>query len=164
MKTLIELFWQRYAELKSAVDRNDVPKIATLDRELENLLDSITGRKNASSAEILEQFRFAIDLLNEEAEDIGCVQRNSGVLRKLVDRYIGAGLPRDGSNLDEHGAEWSPYAILDEDRLDDLDERVVVVSPGYRINYTNAANAASLHANVSEIIGKHIAELVGIHH
>lgn len=164
LKTLIESFWQRYAELKSAVDRNDALKIATLDRELDNLLESITSRKNASSAEILEQFRFAIDLLNEEAEDTGCVQRNSEVLRKLVDRYIGAGLAREGSNTDEHGAQWSPYAILDEDRLDDLDERVVVVSPGYRINYTNAANAASLNANVSEIIGKHIAELVGIHH
>ncbi|MGV1914117.1 hypothetical protein [uncultured Agrobacterium sp.] len=163
MKRLIESFWQRYKELKSAVIRNDAPKVAALDKELEKLLDSIIGRKNASSSEILEQFRFAIDLLNEEAEDIGCVQRNSEVLRRLVDRYIGAGLPRDGGTGTEEDAPWSPYVILDEDRLDDLDDRVVVVSPGYRINYTNSANAASLQSDRSDIIGKHIAELVGIH-
>jgi len=164
LKRKIELFWQNYAELKSAVIRNEAPKVAALDKELETLLDSIIGRKNASSSEILEQFRFAIDLLNEEAEDIGCVQRNADVLRKLVDRYIGAGLPRDGSTPDGEDAPWSPYIILDEDRLEDLDDRVVVVSPGYRINYTNSANAASLHSDRSEIIGKHIAEFVGIHH
>jgi len=164
LKTLIDSFWRLYGELKTAVDGNQPQRIAELDRELDALLDQITGRKNASPAEILEQFRFAIDLLNEEAEDIGCVQRNSEVLRRLVDRYIGAALPSDGSGLDANGAPWSPYAILDEDRLDDLDDRVVVVSPGYRINYTNAANAAFFHTNSNEIIGKHIAEFVGIHH
>lgn len=163
MKRLIESFWQRYKELKSAVIRNDAPTVAALDKELEKLLDSIIGRKNASSSEILEQFRFTIDLLNEEAEDIGCVQRNSEVLRRLVDRYIGAGLPREGNAGNGEDAPWSPYVILDEDRLEDLDDRVVVVSPGYRINYTNSANAASLQSDRSDIIGKHIAELVGIH-
>ncbi|NTJ42545.1 hypothetical protein G6L28_08025 [Agrobacterium larrymoorei] len=160
MKTLIGLFWQRYAELKRAVDRNEADKIAILDRELDNLLENITVKKNASAAEILEQFRFAIDLLNEEAEDIGCVQRNSDMLRKLVDRYIGAGLSYNGDG--EGGV--SPYVVLDEDRLDDSDDRVVVVAPGYRINYTNSANASSLGTNANEIVGKHIAEFVGIHH
>jgi hypothetical protein len=164
LKALIDLFWQRYSELKGAVDRNDAQKITVLDRELDPLLESITSWKTKSSAEVLEQFRFAIDLLNEEAEDTGCVQRNSELLRKLVDRYIGAGLPYDGIAPDGESASWSPYVILDEDRLDDLDERVFVVSPGYRINYTNAINAQCYEAKTNDLVGRHIAEFIGIHH
>jgi hypothetical protein len=164
LKALIDLFWQRYSELKGAVDRNDAQKITILDRELDPLLESITSRKTKSSSEVLEQFRFAIDLLNEEAEDTGCVQRNSELLRKLVDRYIGAGLPYDGATPDGEAASWSPYVILDEDRLDDLDERVFVVSPGYRVNYTNAVNALCYEVKTNDIVGRHIAEFIGIHH
>lgn len=163
MKSLIDLFWHRYSELKGAVDRNDSQKILILDRELDPLLENITSRKTKNSEEILEQFRFAIDLLNEEAEDTGCVQRNSELLRRLVDRYIGANRLENNEGKGGEGG-WIPYAILDEDRLDDMNDRVVVVSPGYRISYTNTANAACLETETQDIVGRHIAEFVGVYH
>ncbi|XUY28204.1 hypothetical protein RMR21_007670 [Agrobacterium sp. rho-8.1] len=164
MKALIDLFWQRYTELKGAIERNEAQKVLFLDRELDSLLENITSKKTKNSTQVLEQFRFAIDLLNAEAEDTGCVQRNSELLRRLVDRYIGAGLPYDGVTPDGESASWSPYVILDEDRLDDLNERVFVVSPGYRINYTNAVNALCYDVKTDDMVGKHIAEFIGIRH
>lgn len=131
LKDLIELFWLRYTELQSAVGKNEADKIAVLERELEQLLERVVGRKTESSEDIREQFRFAIDLLNHEAEDLGCVQRNSELLRTLVDRYVGMPLKAKViGDEDADSLEWHHrHLILDEDMLNDLDEPVVIVSP-----------------------------------
>ncbi|MDS7597095.1 hypothetical protein [Agrobacterium tumefaciens] len=167
MKDLIELFWLRYTELQSAVGNNEANKIAVLERELEQLLDRIAGRQTESSEEIREQFRFAIDLLNHEAEDLGCVQRNSEILRTLVDRYVGLSRVKSKSKGDDEGDtssfEWQHrHLIFDEDMMSDLGEPVVVVSPGYRVAYANGLD--SFQRNAPEgLVGCHIAELVGVH-
>ncbi len=164
MKDLIELFWLRYTELQSAVGKNDTDKIAVLERELEQLLERLVGRQTGSSEDIREQFRFAIDLLNHEAEDLGCVQRNSELLRTLVDRYVGMPLKAKViGDEDEDTLEWHHrHLVLDEDMLNDLDEPVVIVSPEYRVSFTNAIDAFQRNAP-DELLGCHMAELVGVH-
>jgi hypothetical protein len=164
LKDLIELFWLRYTELQSAVGKNEADKIAVLERELELLLDRVIGRKTGSSEDIREQFRFAIDLLNHEAEDLGCVQRNSDLLRTLVDRYVGMPLKAKViGDEDEDILEWHHrHLILDEDMLNDLDEPVVVVSPGYRVSFSNGIDAFPRNTPEGPL-GCHIAELVGVH-
>jgi len=166
LKDLIELFWLRYTELQSAVGKNEADKIAVLERELEQLLDKIAGSKTENAEEIREQFRFAIDLLNHEAEDLGCVQRNSEILRTLVDRYVG--LSRKSKAVGDEDAdigsfEWQHrHLVFDEDMLSDLGEPVVVVSPGYRVSYANGLDTFQRNAPEG-LVGCHIAELVGVH-
>lgn len=166
MKSLIDLFWARYLELKRAVDRNDVARIAVLDCELDPLLEKITSKETNDADDIRAQFQFAIDLLNEEADDWGCVKRNSELLRLLVDRYVGLEILRTDarrSSIMGHADDAVVHNIIDEAKLDSLSDRVVVVSTGYRISYTNEANASRYDSTVADVVGCHIAEFVGLH-
>ena len=60
------------------------------------------------------------------------MQRNSELLRTLVDRYVGMPLKAKViGDEDADSLEWHHrHLILDEDMLNDLDEPVVIVSPG----------------------------------
>lgn len=162
MKVLIDLFWSKYAELRKAVEQNDVARVAVLDRDLDPLLEAIISRSTDDINGINAQFQFAMDLLNEEADDCGCVQRNVGLLRTLVDRYVAAGnqiSPLAGSAQDavETGN------ILDEGLLDSISDCVSVITPSYRISYSNEANARRQGIAVNDVVGRHIAEFVGLH-
>lgn len=161
---LIDLFWERYAQLKVAIDRNEADKITVLDRDLDPLLENITRRQTGNAEEIRAQFRFAIDLLNEEADDYGCVQRNTELLRVLVDRYVGMQLLNtDESTLAPELSVLAKHTILDEQKLDALPTRVIVVSTGYRISYTNQITSIGHSTMSTDVIGCHIAEFVGLH-
>lgn len=156
LKTLVERFWQQYSRLRHAVETNDALAVEALDRELDPILETIIHKETRNPDEIRIQFQFAIDLLNEEAEDFAGVQRNTELLKTLVNRYIGKGYSpndKDGSN----------HTVLDEAWFDEQSDRIIVVSTDYRIFYCNAANASRYSVSVSDIIGKHIAEFVGLH-
>src|SRR5690606_30766241 len=55
-------------------------------------------------------------------------------------------------------------SILDPDVFDRIPERVVVVSPNYRIFYSNQTNAARSGLARESLVGRHFADLIGIHH
>ena len=153
MKVLIDLFWSKYTDLKFAVRNNDAARIACLDREIDPLLEAITERHTGNAEEIQAQFKLAIDLLNEEAEDHGCVVRNSHLLEMLVRRYI---------LLETNQDNAGDGAVLPEEPfLDSLSDRVLVVAPGYRVLFSNAANAAYLGFEKGDAIGRHVSDFVG---
>ena len=154
MKVLIELFWSKYADLKAAVRDNNAARIDQLDRELDPLLEAIVERQTSSAAEIQLQFKLAIDLLNEEAEDRGCVVRNGHLLETLVKRYIL--LETNQENIVD------PQAVIPEEPfLDSLSDRVLVIAPGYRVLFSNAANAAHLGFEKIDAIGRHVSDFIG---
>jgi hypothetical protein len=155
LKVLIDLFWSKYSDLKAAVRNNDAKRIASLDREIDPLLEAITQRQTADAAEIQLQFKFAIDLLNEEAEDRGCVVRNSHFLEVLVRRYIPLDARQDSAVSDVE-------AIPEEPFLDLLSDRVLVIAPGYRVLFSNAANAASKGLAKADAVGRHVGDFVGM--
>ncbi|MCX8999783.1 PAS domain-containing protein [Rhizobiaceae bacterium BDR2-2] len=159
---LIELFWSKYADLKAAVETNDSERVEALDREIGNLLGTIFQTKAKSRVDINRQFRLAIDLLNEEADDLSCVHYNSRLIQGLVERYIVMG---EGEALDigaqEDGAEDVRDAVFNTSMLDSISERVAVIGPNYRLTYTNAANASRHNMPPGHLVGKHFAEIVG---
>lgn len=174
MEALIDLFWSKYEELRQAIDREDEKMTAALDRELDPLMLAILGSAEGNAASIQLQFRFALDLLNEEADDRSCVRRNAHLLQTLVERYLGPAVAtavpdaadaeagaeaNDGSPIDEAIAT----GILDDKLLNRISDRIIVVAPGYRILYSNDTNAKRLDVAREELVGRHLGEFVGLH-
>ncbi|KAB1125062.1 PAS domain-containing protein [Neorhizobium galegae] len=170
MEALIDLFWSKYADLRRAVERNDDDATASLDRELDPLLLAVFSSQSKDPASIQAQFRFALDLLNEEADDRGCVRRNGHLLQMLVERYV---VPETGVSANrrpepepqEHAviADATADGFLDDALLNRISDRIVVIAPGYRIFYSNETNARRLDLARDALIGRHFAEFVGLH-
>jgi PAS domain-containing protein len=170
LEALIDLFWSKYADLRRAVERNDDDATASLDRELDPLLLAVFSSQSKDPASIQAQFRFALDLLNEEADDRGCVRRNGHLLQMLVERYV---VPETGLSANrrpepealDHGviADATADGFLDDALLNRISDRIVVIAPGYRIFYSNETNARRLDLARDALIGRHFAEFVGLH-
>lgn len=171
MEALIDLFWSKYADLRQAIERDDTHTTAALDRELDPLLLAIFSNQEKEPANIQAQFRFAINLLNEEADDRGCVRRTGHLLQMLVERYL---LTDPPVSVDQHTDPEADGATVLADALADgflndallsrISDRIVVVGSGYRILYSNETNARRLDVPREELIGRHFAEFVGVHH
>ena len=54
--------------------------------------------------------------------------------------------------------------FLDPVLFDRIPERIVVVAPGYRIFYTNTTNAERMGLPKEHVVGRHFADLAGVHH
>ena len=171
MKALVDLFWAKYADLRQAVEREDDDAVERLDRELDPLILAILSSQAQDQPTIKTQFRFALDLLNEEADDHGCVRRNGHLLQMLVERYLLTDHPASSKEeVAEDPQQPADVAqaivdgFLDDTLLNRLTERVVVVAPGYRIFYSNETNARRMDMPREDLIGRHFAEFVGLHH
>lgn len=170
MEALIDLFWSKYADLRQAVDCNDADATAAIESELDPLVLAIFSSQSKDAASIQAQFRFALDLLNEEADDGGCVRRNGHLLRMLVERYLvqdreglsANRLPTPDNSDSSAIADATVDGFLDDAILNRISERVIVIAPGYRIFYSNETNARRFEKPRDELIGKHIAEFIGI--
>lgn len=171
MESLIGLFWSKYNDLRRAVDRDDPAAVRALDRELDPLLQAIVQCQNSDPASIQAQFRFALDLLQEEADDRGCVNRNGHLLQMLVERYLAPQIGRaanaraagDSSHV-ESSFEAGDGAVLNSAIFDRIPERIMVVAPGYKVFYSNETNAQRLGQAKEKLLGRHVADLIGIYH
>ena len=171
VEALIDLFWFKYGKLQAAVDRDDPSAVSALDGEIDPLLQAIFKHQVADAAGIQAQFRFALDLLKEEADDKGCVHRNSHLLQTLVERYLApqidvaasaaaGGEPALRVRLPGDGAA----SLLDPLLFDQIPEGIFVVAPGYRIFYPNETNARRMGLPKERVVGRHFADIAGIHH
>lgn len=169
MEALIDLFWSKYADLREAVDVDDEASMAAIERELDPLLLAVLGSEEQDPAAIQAQFRFALDLLNAEADDRGCVRRNAHLLQTLVERYLSpaasAGPRHDCSdNPDPEIIDLATATgVLDDALLNRVSDRIMLIAPGYRILYSNDTNAKRMRMAREELVGRHIAELIGLH-
>lgn len=170
LEALIGLFWSKYADLQQAIESEDDDATVALDRELDPLLLAIFGSEECDAASIQSQFRFALDLLKEEADDRGCVRRNAHLLQTLVERYLA---PQPGSTAARQSEpdasdtslidEATASGILDDALLNRISDRIVLVAPGFRIIYSNEMNARRLDLPREQLVGRHLAEFVGLH-
>lgn len=159
MEVLIELFWSKYSDIKAAIAANDADKAGKLDREISGLLQTIFEAKASSLGDIRRQFSFAIALLDEEAEDLSCVRYNSQVINGLVNRYLTSG--DQDAGLDDMGADTPNDASINTALFDKISECISIVSSSYRVNYANSAHAQRFNRAAGEMVGLHLAEVVG---
>ena len=161
MNDLISSFWRNYSAFKVAIAKEDLETVTALDRALNQAIGEIINRPARDLVEVAHQFRFATDLINVEAEDVSCVQRNIDLIRKLVDKYVGLGMvPHDGEPvLREPGT--LPYSVLDEDHYNDHPAPVVVFKSDYTVSYANLKFAELMGREHSDVLGRHAADLFG---
>ena len=140
-----------------------------MDREINSLLHTVIEHKARNALEMQLQFQLAIDLMRKEADDLGCIARHISHLQALVERYIlpsaHAALPaitEDEEEISSHSSTLLDGA-LDIEALEVIADSVVVIAPTHRVLFSNSVNAARLNAAPSDLIGQHIAELIGLH-
>lgn len=170
LKELIDLFWAKYAELKTAVETGQERSLVRLDREVEALLERIFEQTATNALEIQMQFLVAIELLKKEAEDRCCVLRHAENLQRVVERHL---LPGAGSELLPRLAQLSSLALtvqasardnsIDIAMLENLPDRAAIISQDYRYLFSNRANAVALNVEQEQINGRHIGEFIGLH-
>ena len=159
--SLLEAFDMRTARLRRAVFLGDDALVAMLDREIEPLINAIVGYRAQTSAGIRRQLGFLNALIREEAEDRASVLRHANALSTLIDRYYG-----EENDADAPPAAGAPNAIapgrlFSDMLLDSLSERVAVVTCDCRVLYANRAYAQPFRRKPVELVGCHIAEIVG---
>ncbi|WP_242223470.1 PAS domain-containing protein [Shinella zoogloeoides] len=169
MKALVELFWFKYSQLQHAVKVGNENLVAMLDREIEPALMAVLQREARDASEIRSQFQLVVDLLREESEDRACVLRQAHNFKLLLDRYFGAEeAARPFGRADAEVAR--PMAVpriaedglLNEAILDSLPDRVFVVTTDYRYLYSNPLNAESFREKPIDLVGRHVAEFIGV--
>ncbi len=169
LEALIDLFWSKYGDLRQAIEREDDHAMVGLDRELDPLLLAIFDSAAQDTASMQAQFRFALDLLNAEADDRGCVRRNAHLLQTLVERYLAPPASATEPSEDAAPGQASPLdeatagGFLNDALLNRISDRILLVAPGYRVLYSNETNARRLDIPREELVGRHLAELVGLH-
>ncbi len=171
MEALVDLFWSKYNDLRHAVDRDDSVAVRRLDGELDPLLQAIVQHQVSDPVSIQAQFRFALELLQEEADDRGCVNRNGYLLQLLVERYLTLQIGRAAnarvageSSTAVTSSQTSEAAVLDSGLFDRIPERIMVVGHGYKVFYSNETNAQRLGQPKEKLLGRHFADVIGIYH
>lgn len=161
---LFEAVSLKCQQLQQAIRVGDDHLVRLLDRELEPLIAAVVDYRAHSEREVQQQLRFIGNLIREDADDRSCVLRHSAMLSVLIDRYFGC---------DEHRVT-APAAtrvrpsdlpgddvFLNETILNSLPDRVAVVTTDYRYLYSNPLHSRFYGRQPLDIIGRHVAELVG---
>lgn len=162
MKDLICLFWRNYSSFKIAIAKEDLDTITKLDIELNSAIGEIINRPARDLTDVAHQFRFATDLINVEAEDVGCVKRNIGLIRKLVEKYVGLGIASDTGDPAMREPGSLPFSVLDEDHYDDHPAPVVVFKTDYTVSYANPKFCELVERAFPDVLGRHAADLFGL--
>lgn len=164
MKEQICAFWRQYSAFKLAVTNDNFEIVQQLDASLTKTIDLIVNRPAVTVEDIVLQFKFATDLLNVEAEDVGCVKKNIGLIRSLIEKYVGLGITlQDDEGVKRQFASL-PHTIFDEHRYDEQPVPTLLVKEDYTLGYVNNAYQQSLGLNDRTFVGTHVADHVGLVH
>jgi PAS domain-containing protein len=178
LKTLIDRFWVKYAQIHHAVCSGETFLIDFLDGEIDPLLTAIENTRAETVEDARLQFQFLLELLKREAEDQSNVLRHSNALSRLAERYF---VERDTGHFGvRDGAEPTTPALVraegpthvsetradrsgfDAAAMEGLEDRVSVIGLDYRYIYLNKANAERLGEPVSQLVGRSVVEFLGL--
>ena len=164
MKEEISAFWRQYSAFKQAVTNDDIDIVKQLDASLNKTMDLIVTRPAVTVENIVLQFKFATDLLNVEAEDISCVKKNIGLIRSLIEKYVGLGITLQDDEGIERKSAALPFMVFDELRYDDQPLPTILVKEDYTLGYFNPAYEMVRAEGTYPKLGAHIADLFGLGH
>lgn len=178
LKTLIDRFWIKYAQIHHAVCSGETFLIDFLDGEIDPLLTAIENARAETVEDARLQFQFLLELLKREAEDQSNVLRHSNALSRLAERYFVA---RDTGHFGVRELAESTTPVLvrsegltqeigtqagnsgfDASAMEGLEDRVSVIGLDYRYIYLNKANAERLGEPVAQLIGRSVVEFLGL--
>jgi PAS domain-containing protein len=162
LRAMFEAVSLKNLQLQQAIRSGDDQLVRVLDREIDPLMSALISYRASDFDDIYLQMRLLTKLLREDADDRACVLRHASMLTILVERYFGpkrnqevaapdmvTGRPRQAGD-DDH---------LNEAILNNLPERVAVVTRDYRCLFANTAMASMLGLRQIEIIGRSVFDL-----
>ncbi len=150
-------------QLQQAIRVGDDRLVRLLDRELDPLISAVVNYRAADMQEVQLQLRFVGNLIREDADDRSCVLRHAATLSILLDRYFGSeaklcsDIPADAPRVSGLGEDY----LLNESILNNLPDRVAVVTLDYRYLYANPAHANFVGSTPLDLVGRRIFDFLG---
>lgn len=149
--------------LQQAIRSGNDELVRAIDREIEPLLTDLVSYRATDTDDIYLQMRLVTSLIREDADDRACVLRHASMLSLLVERYFG---PRRGQaappmhvpiSAETSGSEDDE--MLNETILNNLPERIAVVTRDYRYLFANPPMASMLGAPQMDLIGRSVLDI-----
>lgn len=156
LRAMFEAVSLKNLQLQQAIRNGDDHLVRILDREIDPLMTNLISYRATDLDDIYLQMRLLTKLLREDADDGSCVMRHASMLSLLVERYFG---PKRSQQSPATHAFASPEPRdgddeqLNEIILNNLPERVAVVTRDYRYLFANKAMACMLGMRQIEVIG-----------
>ncbi|PZU85797.1 MAG: diguanylate cyclase [Shinella sp.] len=160
---LFEAVSMKSVQLQQAIRVGDDQLVRLLDRELDPLISAVVNYRAVNMREVQLQLRFVGNLIREDADDRSCVLRHAATLSILLDRYFGSDVkaasdvPTDAPKALGLGED----DLLNESILNNLPDRVAVVTLDYRYLYANPAHASFVGSTPLDLVGRRIFDLLG---
>lgn len=157
---LFEQVSSKNQQLQRAIHTGDDALVAVLDREIDPLITEMINHRASEPEQIYLQLSLLTRLLREDADDRSCVLRHASMLSLLIERYFGPRkaqptpdlAPVDVGSLAEIGEDEQ----LNESILNNLPDRVAVVTRDDRYLFANPAMARMLNMRQIDLIGRSI--------
>ncbi len=162
LRAMFEAVSLKNLQLQQAVRNGDDNLVRILDREIDPLITSLISYRASDLDDIYLQLRLLTKLLREDADDGSCVLRHASMLSLLVERYFGPkrSLQSPATNaFDTRHSTEGDDEQLNEVILNNLPERVAVVTRDYRYLFANTAMARMLGMRQIEVIGRSVFDL-----
>lgn len=162
LRALFEAVSLKNLQLQQAVRSGNDQLVRVLDREIDPLISALISYRATDIDDIYLQMRLLTKMLREDADDRSCVLRHASMLTLLVERYFG---PKRSEETPFPAV--SPVRALqdgDDEQLNEailnnLPERVAVVTRDYRYLFANTAMARMLGLRQMDIIGRSVFDL-----
>jgi PAS domain S-box-containing protein len=163
LRSLSETVSLKNRQLQQAIRSGNDDLVRALDREIEPLLTDLVSYRATDTDDIYLQMQLVTSLIREDADDRSCVLRHASMLTLLVERYFG---PRRGQAaapmhvpLTVNSFSSGDDEMLNETILNNLPERIAVVTRDYRYLFANPPMASMLGARQMDLIGQSVLEL-----
>lgn len=163
LRSLSEAAALKNRQLQQAIRSGNDDLVRALDREIEPLLTDLVSYQATDTDDIYLQMQLVTSLIREDADDRSCVLRHASMLSLLVERYFG---PRRGKAAAEMSVPLTVNAfssgddeMLNETILNNLPERIAVVTRDYRYLFANPPMASMLGARQMDLIGQSVLDL-----
>ena len=162
LRAMFEAVSLKNLQLQQAIRSGDDQLVRVLDREIDPLMSALISYRASDFDDIYLQMRLLTKLLREDADDRACVLRHASMLTILVERYFGP--KRSQEFAAPEMATVRPHHAGDDEHLNEailnnLPERVAVVTRDYRCLFANTAMASMLGLRQIEIIGRSVFDL-----
>ena len=162
LRAMFEAVSLKNLQLQQAIRSGDDQLVRVLDREIDPLISALISYRATDFDDIYLQMRLLTKFLREDADDRSCVLRHASMLSLLVERYFGpkriqeTPMPAVPEGSRPMGGDDEQ---LNEVILNNLPERVAVVTCDYRYLFANTAMAGMLGKRQIELIGRSVFEL-----
>lgn len=164
LRAMFEAVSLKNLQLQQAIRSGNDQLVRLLDREIDPLMSALISYRATDTDDIYLQMRLLTKFLREDADDRACVLRHASMLSLLVERYFGPKRMQDAPAPHVFDNRMATYSSGDDEQLNEailnnLPERVAVITCDDRFLFANTTMAALLGLGQIELIGRSVFEI-----